>query len=36
MSWSSEDLRQLAALFHRLVDGLVKHAEAAVEVGRSA
>ncbi|WP_262059582.1 MarR family winged helix-turn-helix transcriptional regulator [Streptomyces sp. STR69] len=30
--WSSEDLRQLAALFHRLVDDFVTHAEAAVDV----
>ncbi|WP_405933267.1 MarR family winged helix-turn-helix transcriptional regulator [Streptomyces sp. NBC_00827] len=34
--WSSEDLRQLATLFHRLVDDFVTHAEAAVEVGPSA
>ncbi|MGX9888183.1 MarR family winged helix-turn-helix transcriptional regulator [Streptomyces sp. NPDC002276] len=30
--WSSEDLRQLAALFHRLVDDFVTHAEAAVDI----
>ncbi|MGW3104502.1 MarR family winged helix-turn-helix transcriptional regulator [Streptomyces sp. NPDC001100] len=30
--WSSEDLRQLAALFNRLVDAFVTHAEAAVDV----
>ncbi|MFJ2154757.1 MarR family winged helix-turn-helix transcriptional regulator [Streptomyces sp. NPDC087856] len=29
--WSAEDLRQLAGLFHRLVDDFVSHAEAAVE-----
>ncbi|MFJ2890108.1 MULTISPECIES: MarR family winged helix-turn-helix transcriptional regulator [unclassified Streptomyces] len=29
--WSAEDLRQLAGLFHRLVDDFVIHAEAAVE-----
>jgi DNA-binding MarR family transcriptional regulator len=34
--WSSEDLQQLATLFHRLVDDFVAHAEAAVEVGPSA
>lgn len=34
--WSSEDMRQLATLFHRLVDDFVTHAEAAVEVGPSA
>jgi DNA-binding MarR family transcriptional regulator len=30
--WSPEDLRQLATLFHRLVDDFVTHAEAAVDV----
>ncbi|MCX5239563.1 MarR family transcriptional regulator [Streptomyces prunicolor] len=30
--WSAEDLRQLADLFHRLVDDFVTHAEAAVDV----
>lgn len=29
--WSTEDLRQLADLFHRLVDDFVENAEAAVE-----
>lgn len=29
--WSAEDLRQLAGLFHRLVDDFVSHAEAVVE-----
>ncbi|MFE2425862.1 MarR family winged helix-turn-helix transcriptional regulator [Streptomyces sp. NPDC059373] len=29
--WSTEDLRQLATLFHRLVDDFVTHAEAEVE-----
>ncbi|MFI6339804.1 MarR family winged helix-turn-helix transcriptional regulator [Streptomyces sp. NPDC050535] len=34
--WSPDDLRQLATLFHRLVDDFVTHAEADVEVGPSA
>ncbi|MEV0741672.1 MarR family transcriptional regulator [Streptomyces sp. NPDC050549] len=34
--WSPEDLRQLAALFHRLVDDFVTHAEAAVDVSADA
>jgi DNA-binding MarR family transcriptional regulator len=34
--WSSEDLRQLAALFHRLVDDFVTHAEAAVDLAAPA
>jgi hypothetical protein len=29
--WPAEDLRHLAALFHRLVDDFVTHAEAAVD-----
>ncbi|ULR48243.1 MarR family winged helix-turn-helix transcriptional regulator [Streptomyces deccanensis] len=29
--WSAEDLRQLAALFHRLADDFVDHAETVVE-----
>ncbi|MFD4872121.1 MarR family winged helix-turn-helix transcriptional regulator [Streptomyces sp. NPDC058420] len=29
--WPAEDLRQLAGLFHRLVDDFVIHAESAVE-----
>ncbi|MCX4809133.1 MarR family transcriptional regulator [Streptomyces sp. NBC_01239] len=29
--WSAEGLRQLAGLFHRMVDDFVIHAEAAVE-----
>ena len=33
--WSPEDLRQLAALFHRLVDDFVTHAEAAVDANVS-
>ncbi|MFJ8058453.1 MarR family winged helix-turn-helix transcriptional regulator [Streptomyces sp. NPDC096142] len=34
--WSPEDLRQLAGLFHRLVDDFVTHAEAAVDLGTPA
>lgn len=34
--WSSEDLRQLARLFHRMVDDFVAHAEDHVDVRPSA
>jgi len=30
--WPSEDLGQLATLFHRLVDDFVTHSEAPVDV----
>lgn len=33
--WSPEDLRQMAMLFHRLVDDFVTHAEAAIDMGPS-
>jgi DNA-binding MarR family transcriptional regulator len=33
--WSAEDLRSLAALFHRLVDDFVTHAEAPMDLEAS-
>ncbi|MCL8010963.1 MarR family winged helix-turn-helix transcriptional regulator [Streptomyces sp. AS02] len=34
--WSDEDLRQLARLFHRLVDDFVTHAEVPADLGPTA